>query len=230
MSILCTRNITDEELLMMKAMDQQYDIIPFIALHFSEEEQIKSQVEKLVEEPIIAIFTSPAAVHAVQHFINATPSDWQIICTEPRTRQLLEEWLGQHSILHSGIDAAAILPYFSTLSQNRRIIVFRGDKSLPSIPKALHLHGFEFETIEVYRNIAQPQRLQQDYDYYLFYSPSAVAAFLMDNSIPDDKLAIAIGKTTKAYLEKNNIRNIVAASTPDLASMLQLIKNYELKK
>lgn len=81
------------------------------------------------------------------------------------------------------------------------------------------------QILEVYEKIPNPKKAGE-YDAILFWSPSQVDTFLIENSIPENIPAFAIGQTTAHHLEKLWHKNIITASESSEENMIETVIHY----
>jgi uroporphyrinogen-III synthase len=128
------------------------------------------------------------------------------------------------------------VPRYGTCQKSSLII--RGDKSLDEIPQGLASAGREFREVVVYRTTEDPELasrmrgimgdFNEDQDVFLvFFSPSSagyVLRYLSDIELPPfDKRTsvrvVAIGETTKRYLETQGLKVDATAEQPTPAGV-----------
>jgi uroporphyrinogen-III synthase len=76
----------------------------------------------------------------------------------------------------------------------------------------------------VYETVILGQKIDHAYDCYVFTSPSNVAGFLEENTLPTPAKVIAWGETTKAYLLGKQIevtKTLVTSSEQEIVELLK---------
>ncbi len=95
----------------------------------------------------------------------------------------------------------------------------QGDKALDTLQKRLEQHGFEVQSIVIYKTILQPHRFQ-NIDVIVLSSPSAVEAV---EDIGDAKL-VAIGATTLKAIEARGWQ-AVQSSSPNAEAIVEAVEH-----
>lgn len=186
-------------------------------------------MQQLAEQKILVLFTSAQAVFAVQSCLANKSPDWEVCCISGATRKAVISFLGEDKILASGNDAVDLLKAMQQIKP-QQIVFFCGNKRLDTLPDNLSGRGFQLKEIEVYQTRLNPQKLNEDYDGILFFSPSGVESYLMENTIPPKAVLGAIGKTTAKFLQEKAGNEIVIADQPDKNILVKtLIEFYKNK-
>lgn len=167
------------------------------------------------------IFTSQNAVHAVLN--NQKVDDLKLkttFCVGLNTKALLQK---------NGFKVEAYTNYADDLAEIISLIYteetftfFSGNLRQDTLPNALTDNGIRFNEIRVYKTELTPQKTILKPSRILFFSPSAVKSYLLLNTITNE-ICFAIGKTTAAELEKNNIKNIKIADFPSVDSVIDKV-------
>jgi uroporphyrinogen-III synthase len=94
-----------------------------------------------------------------------------------------------------------------------------------TVPKALKAANVNFNEIQVYETTLTPQKIKKAVDGILFFSPSAIESYLMQNKIKNE-ICFCIGNTTAEALEKIT-RNIIIADQPSVENVIEdVIEEY----
>jgi len=115
-----------------------------------------------------------------------------------------------------GLDLATLLVQKYS---SKSFTFFSGNLRRNELPKMLLDAKINFTEIEVYKTIKTPLKIEQTFDFLLFFSPSGVESFVEKNTIENQK-CIAIGTTTAQMLE-NYTSNIYIAKQPSVAQVIQ---------
>lgn len=178
-----------------------------------------------------AIFTSANAVKAVIPFLNTLPVFENIYCIAGQTELLLRDTFGDRVAYISRPYAAELATALISAGNNgKELWFFKGDRALPTIPDALKNAGISFEPFVVYKNELRPQKITHQFDAILFFSPSAVESFCMDNIIPDNTITFAIGTTTEASLAGKAKHIQVAEQPSEKAVVKKVLQFFNLEK
>lgn len=227
--ILSTRPIDDA--LVGEAKDEGIviDQIPFISTEINNDASVQERIRSLVNEKIIAVFTSMTAVEAVAHY-STGKSSWQIYCIGHATRRLVENNFSAENISGTAANAGQLATKIIEQSP-KKVIFFCGDKRLDALPAKLKNAGIEVEELVVYKTTGTPQTLSQQYDGILFFSPSAVNSFFSKNSITGRTTIFAIGNTTAEEVAAHTANPIIISELPGKNNLVQLmIKHFKKVK
>ncbi|MCR9227790.1 MAG: uroporphyrinogen-III synthase [Flavobacteriaceae bacterium] len=170
------------------------------------------------------IFTSKNAVNA---FLKQTDgldrSGFNAFCVGGKTKALLED---------NGLKVMAMHEYASELAKHiveshksERFLFLCGNRRRDVIPQALTNNEIGFEEMEVYRTELHPKIFKRDFDGILFFSPSGIQSYLLENTIGSSTL-FCIGDTTAAEAKKHS-NHIILANKPTVENVLvQAINHY----
>ncbi len=110
--------------------------------------------------------------------------------------------------------------------KDRVLTFFCGDMRRDDIPLILKKNNIEFREIEVYKTHLNPRTFEQEFDGILFFSPSAVQSFMMENETLNCP-AFCIGTTTSAEAKKYT-ENIIIATQPSIENVIvQVVKKFK---
>lgn len=170
------------------------------------------------------IFTSQNAAQSVLlHPKCSALKAKNVFCVGLKTKALLEE---------NGFNVAAYVDYASDLAEiitliysNESYTFFSGNLRKETVPKALKEAKVNFNEIQVYETTLTPQKIKTAVDGILFFSPSAIESYLMENKIKNE-ICFCIGNTTAEALEKIT-RNIIIADQPSVENVIEdVIEEY----
>lgn len=82
----------------------------------------------------------------------------------------------------------------------------------------------QIEKIIVYYTTLVPKTINEIFDAMLFFSPSAVQSFFINNNIPTETLIFAIGKTTAKEIENIGNFSVFYPEIPSERAVLELVK------
>ena len=107
-----------------------------------------------------------------------------------------------------------------------RFLLFSGNLSRKELPLKLQEKSINYQEIEVYHTYMNPRKFDRSFDGILFFSPSGVRSFVLENQITGH--AFCIGNTTAGEIKKYT-GNYKIANKPTIENVLvQAIK--QLKK
>lgn len=170
------------------------------------------------------IFTSQNAAQSVLlHPKCSALKAKNIFCVGLKTKALLEE---------NGFNVAVYVDYASDLAEiitliysNESYTFFSGNLRKETVPNALKEANVNFNEIQVYETTLTPQKIKKAVDGILFFSPSAIESYLMENKIKNE-ICFCIGSTTAEALEKTT-RNIIIADQPSVENVIEdVIEEY----
>lgn len=169
------------------------------------------------------ILTSKNSVKAfIKKIENQDTSDFQILCVGEKTRALLEE---------NGLKVVKMTEYASELAQfivekypNETFLFLCGNLRKDTLPKALNENNIRYKEVVVYKTHLTPRAFQRDFDGILFFSPSGIRSYLLENSMNSSTL-FCIGTTT-ADEAKNHSDNIIIANKPTVENVLVQAINH----
>jgi uroporphyrinogen-III synthase len=171
------------------------------------------------------IFTSQNAAQSVLlHPKCSALKAKNVFCVGLKTKALLEE---------NGFNMAVYVDYASDLAEiitliysNESYTFFSGNLRKETVPKALKAANVNFNEIQVYETTLTPQKIKKVVDGILFFSPSAIESYLMENKIKNE-ICFCIGSTTAEVLEKIT-RNIIIADQPSVENVIEdVIEEYK---
>ena len=171
------------------------------------------------------IFTSQNAAQSVLlHPKCSALKAKNVFCVGLKTKALLEE---------NGFNVDVYVDYASDLAEiitliyyNESYTFFSGNLRKETVPKALKAANVNFNEIQVYETTLTPQKIKKAVDGILFFSPSAIESYLMENKIKNE-ICFCIGSTTAEALEKIT-RNIIIADQPSVENVIEdVIEEYK---
>lgn len=197
----------------------EFDEIPFIRI---------TEIPLTSDTDLSAhlIFTSR---NAVTFFLKQVPPEQRlakkIYCVGEKTAGLLAANGLQPDLTAS--NAQELASKISDLDMEPgHFTFFCGNLRRDELPLALRALGHQLTERIIYQTDLTPRRLIRKYDVLLFFSPSAVASFMQENTITDE-WCLCIGNTTAKALKKIH-RRVRIAEQPSLESMRKkLIQVYQ---
>jgi uroporphyrinogen-III synthase len=171
------------------------------------------------------IFTSQNAVHSVLSDPNVEKlKSKNVFCVGLKTKILLSE---------SGFNVVAYTGYASDLAEIITLIYrhesytfFSGNLRRETLPQALKDAEVKFNEIQVYDTSLTPQKIKNNVDAILFFSPSGVESYLKENTIKKET-CFCIGETTAEALAKIT-KNIIIADQPTVEDVIEdVIEEYK---
>ena len=178
----------------------------------------KNQNFDLTEINSNLIFTSQNAAQSVLlHPKCQELKSKNVFCVGIKTKALLEE-NGFNVIVY--VDYAADLAEIITLIYaNESYTFFSGNLRKETLPIALKEANIKFNEIQVYETSLTPKKIKDTVEAILFFSPSGVESYLMENKLKKE-ICFCIGETTSDALPKT-VKNIIIASQPSIENMIE---------
>ncbi len=211
-SILSTKTLSSEQ--RQTFLDADIDILEE---DFIEIENTDFELKNINDN---LIFSSQNAVLSLMEQPNwETLKTKSVFCVGIKTKELLEQ---------NGFTVNVYLDYASELAEiitliyaNDSFTFFSGNLRKETLPEALKNEGIKFNEIEAYQTKLAPFKLSKEekFDGILFFSPSGVESFLIDNKIKTE-MCFCIGETTASALEKIT-KNIVIAEIPTIEDVIE---------
>lgn len=210
-SVLSTKILTptqEEQLLHADIRFEAYNAIRIQLLDF----EVHSPVEN-------AIITSQNAARAILRKKAIIENTY---CVGQKTKALLEEH--QMAVIETGKNAADLAQKIIEKHHTKSFTFFCGNRKMETLPTLLEKHAIAIKEIEVYKTHLNPKTIKNHFNGILFFSPSAVASYMLKNTI-ENSTAFCIGTTTAAQAE-HYTKNIAIAPLPTVEHVLaQVIKH-----
>jgi uroporphyrinogen-III synthase len=178
----------------------------------------KNQNFDLTEINSNLIFTSQNAAQSILlHPKYEELKSKNVFCVGIKTKSLLEE-NGFNVIVY--VDYAADLAEIITLIYaNESYTFFSGNLRKETLPKALKEAKIKFNEIQVYETSLTPKKIKDTVEAILFFSPSGVESYLMENKLKKE-ICFCIGETTAAALPMN-VKNTIVANQPSIEEVIE---------
>lgn len=227
-TILSTKKLKKSERKLLT--DANFNVIE---KKFIKTKKIDFQVKKLNE---YVIFTSKNAVKSVlKNSVESQVKDKKIFCVGQKTKQFLEK---NHYLVQENADYASDLGLLiKEKYATHSFTFFSGNFRRNTLPDLLNDNFIKWNEVVVYETALNPKKTTPSYghpskggevkiDGILFFSPSAIQSYLIENKI-ENKMCFCIGTTTAKSLE-NKTKNIKIASQPIVENVIkQVIKYYK---
>lgn len=227
-TILCTRDVDKALLEDASSKNISLDIVPFIKTEPALTSEVLKEVQKSSMRSGAVIFTSSNAVDAIvtSPDLQKTNLVWpKIFCIGHATKRAVAKHFGEASIAGVG-DNANELAKEIVDANAREVIFFCGDQRRDELPGLLKRENVKVKEIIVYKTIATPKKIKEQYDGILFFSPSAVKSFFENNFAGDQAVLFAIGHTTADEISKFSKNKIVVSDMPDKKSLMDKAISY----
>ena len=180
---------------------------------------VKNEIENVV-------ITSKNGVEAILNSFTKDQLNFKnIYCVGRRTKKLIEQKIGK--VTHSERNAAKLATYLSENSKGQEVTYFCSDLRLDTLPKVLSENGITVNEIEAYKTMLSPVNVRDNVNGVLFYSPSTIESYLLENN--PDKIAFCIGESTAKEARKH-FENVQVANLPTVESVIEMVNLHFVKK
>ena len=169
------------------------------------------------EEAVEAlIFTSQNGVHS---FLD-NKGDFKVLkkkvfCVGEKTKSLLER--NGFEVSHVADSSMELGQILVKAYSNKRFLLFSGNLRRDELPEVLKENKVWYHEIITYRTTANPKKFKAQFDGVLFFSPSGVASYAQQNTIPGK--AFCIGQTTAEEVKKYT-NNYSVANKPTVENVI----------
>jgi uroporphyrinogen-III synthase len=225
-NILCTRPL--EASLIAKAATKgiAITVLPFIDTAAIQSIEIQQEIELALTETATVVFTSMNAVEAVATYLYNDQPNWRIYSIGNTTKELIEQYFGEHTIAGTANSAAALAEQIVVDDATDNIIFFCGDQRRNELPDILQKADINIQEVVVYQTILQPYKIEQAYHGILFFSPSAVHSFFINNTLPTATILFAIGSTTATTIKQYCSNKIFVSPTPAKEKLVEEVMDF----
>lgn len=174
------------------------------------------------------IFTSKNAVKAfLKHLGNKASSSKHAFCVGEKTKALLSE--NGLKVVKTCENAMDLANFIIKNHSDEDFLFINGNLRRPELPESLSKNNVRYEEIQGYTTHLVPKKFNRQFDGVLFFSPSGVKSYVLENSI-GKSLAFCIGHTTAIEAQKHT-NQISIANKPAVESVLvRAIKKLSFRK
>lgn len=211
-SILSTKILTQSQksLLLNAGISLvEYDAISITLLDITIEHEVEN-----------AIITSQNTIDAV---LKKNIKIKNCFCVGEKTKALLEQ--NNFKVIENTDYGKNLAEKIIKSHKDKAFTFFCGNRRLDDIPAQLKKHNVVFEETEVYHSHLNSKKFARRFDGVLFFSPSGVESFVLENSL-GNTVAFCIGTTTASEAEKHTDK-IVIATKPTVENVIvQVVKTF----
>ena len=169
------------------------------------------------------LFTSQNAVNSLLSNENFEDlKEKKCFCVGKKTKVLLDQ--NGFQVLQAFDYVEELTPFLITNYSQNSFTFFSGNLRQDTLPVALQKEGVIFEEKQVYTTSLTPKKINSQVDGILFFSPSAVQSYLIENNLSNE-ICFCIGTTTAKEVEKTT-KNIVIANQPTVENVIIQSINY----
>jgi len=216
-SILSTKklNASQRELLLNSGMSfVEYDAIDIEFIDF----QAPSKIEN-------AIFTSRNSVNSFFKNEDRSNSILNSFCVGEKTETILLK--NDQNVVKTSQNASELAHFIIKNHKNDAFLYFSGTRRRDELPKTLKKANMDVFETKTYKTELKSMKFDQKWDGILFFSPSGVESFVLENKLANSTV-FCIGETTAAAAKKYTSSVIVANSTTVesvIAKAVKVLKN-----
>ncbi len=203
----------------------KFDQLPFITTSILETDKLRSDINAIPTTGIRAIFTSKNAVEAVKKHLALSP-DWEIYCINGATLEAVQNYFSLMTHIISASDARFLADLLKEQNDLKETWYFCGNKRLDILPDVLKDLKIQWHEVVVYNTRLNHHNIDSYYDGILFFSPSAVQSYFETNTISENTVCFAFGRSTMNKLSENTDNPIILNTTPDQQAMLLELNKY----
>lgn len=169
------------------------------------------------------LFTSQNAVNSLLSNENFEDlKEKKCFCVGKKTKVLLDQ--NGFQVLQAFDYVEELTPFLITNYSQNSFTFFSGNLRQDTLPVALQKEGVIFEEKQVYTTSLTPKKINSQVDGILFFSPSAVQSYLIENNLSNE-ICFCIGTTTAKEVEKTT-KNVVIANQPTVENVIIQSINY----
>ena len=223
---MSTRPLTPSLIEKAAAQNIMIESDPFITTIPVNEAQNTKKIQELAEQELVAVFTSMNAAEAVSAALRDRQPNWKIFGIGTTTKSILQEKFTQSHIIGDAGNAASLADQIIAEGNIESVIFFCGDQRRDELPEKLKRHNVVVTEIIVYKTIPLPHRLQKRYDGILFFSPSAVQSFFVNNVVPPETILFSIGDTTAKAIEQYSTNKVISSDHPGKEELVNKVVLY----
>jgi uroporphyrinogen-III synthase len=164
------------------------------------------------------IFTSQNAVKAFFSGHNRNTSTIEtIFCVGEKTKSILEK--NEQKVAKMMKNASELADFIKKTHKTDTFYFFCGNLRREEIPSSLKNEKITLFEVKTYETRLKTSKFDQKWSGILFFSPTGVTSFCMENDI-ENSAAFCIGKTTSSEAKKTS-SNIFEAEKTTIESVLE---------
>lgn len=226
-SILFTKKYA--QTFLMQHFSQNFEVksVSFIQTELVDLELIKNQIQPNTHNYIITSFRAAKHIQPIGltgNFYCVGEKSAEILLQNPKNQvQTFDN--GQDLVKNfQALNAEPITLNSELITHN--FIYFCSNIRRDEIPYGLRNLGHQVQEIITYKTISQKVKMENDFDAYVFFSPSGVKSFQEQYAIPQKASIFAIGETTANAIEKAFNKKALTPEKPNIELLKKLIKTY----
>ena len=190
----------------------------------SESGTVAKLKSNLLKKPIDnVVITSQNGLEALLQ--NFSPSELlfkNIYCVGRKTKRKIKREISK--VAHVENTAKELAKYLIKQKDIQQVTYFCGNKKRDELTNLLTRNNVTVNEVEVYRTLLNKRKFDDKFDGILFFSPSAIGSYLVDNK-NRDAVAFCIGSTTALEAGKH-FSKVEVAKLPTVESVIKLVNQY----
>ncbi|MCG2460884.1 hydroxymethylbilane synthase [Flavobacteriaceae bacterium F89] len=177
--------------------------------------------KSVVKDPVRnVIITSKNTVESL--LTNFSKEELQfenIYCVGRKTKRFIEKRIGP--VKHVEKNAEKLADYLVEYIEGTEVTYFCSDIRMDTLPDKLEENLIEVREVKAYQTKLDPVKLDGSVKGILFFSPSTIQSFLLENNV-GDRTAYCIGETT-ANEAKNYFKEVEVAKFATVEDVISLV-------
>ncbi|MGB1307683.1 MAG: hydroxymethylbilane synthase [Oceanihabitans sp.] len=216
--VYSTKSLTEDQRLLVNE-NLGVESSDFIKINTN---RIRPQV---IRNPIQnVVITSKNTVEALLQNFSASELQFEnIYCVGRRTKRLVEKRIGK--VKHVEPNAEKLANYLVEYIDGTAVTYFCSDLRLDALPTILSENNITVNEIEAYQTKFDTVKVNETVEAIMFYSPSTVQSFMLENTVKENNIAFCIGETTAKEASKH-FNNVRVAKVPTVESVIELVNEY----
>ena len=200
--------------------------IELLEIDFIQTQPKEFQTQQIYE---YVIFTSQNAVTGVlNHLQIETIKQKPVLCVGIKTKQLLEN--NGFNVIECVRGAKRIIEAIESKYKSNSFTFFCGQNRLDVLPDYFNNNQMIWNMYKVYQTQLTPQKIENELDGILFFSPSGVESFCSKNKINNHQVAFCIGTTTAETASQKGFKKVETPLEPSIESVIEkAIFYFDLK-
>ncbi|VAW17877.1 Porphobilinogen deaminase / Uroporphyrinogen-III synthase in Bacteroidetes, divergent, putative [hydrothermal vent metagenome] len=167
------------------------------------------------------VLTSKNAVESLLTIATANELQFEnIYCVGRKTKRLIENKIGK--VAHFENNAKELANYLVEYIEGTELTYFCSNIRLDELPDILNENNITVIEVEAYKTKHDAVEVDKSVKGIMFYSPSTVQSYLLQNKA--DKIAYCIGETTATEARKH-FSDVRVAKIPDIEGLIDLVNS-----
>lgn len=216
--ILLTKYFPEKQI--KEAFDDSYSVksYDFIDVSYIDLNDIQSQIPTDTNKYIVT------SIRTANHIQNLELNG-EFYCVGEKSKTFLES--KGFKVAFTAYDAKELLSKIEEkFNQKEKFVYFCSDIRQDILPNGIKDLGHDLQEIITYKTVSKKVEISNNFDAYVFFSPSGVKSFVKEYTIPQKAFIFAIGKTTGKEINTVFNRTAFIPEKPDFKLLINTIKTY----